>query len=47
MLFGNGIAVGKCIEDVNNLDLAPTFLSILGLDIPIEMEGRVLREAFE
>ena len=30
-----------------NVDFAPTFLSLLGLEIPGSMEGRVLREAFE
>jgi predicted AlkP superfamily pyrophosphatase or phosphodiesterase len=29
-----------------NVDLAPTFLTMLGLTVPASMEGRVLREAF-
>jgi arylsulfatase A-like enzyme len=29
-----------------NVDLAPTFLTMLGLAVPASMEGRVLNEAF-
>ena len=29
----------------SNVDFAPTFLHLLGLDIPSSMQGRVLREA--
>lgn len=46
IIYGNGIARGGKIEDVNNLDIAPTLLTILGLPVPPEMKGRVLSEAF-
>jgi hypothetical protein len=46
MMYGPGIARGGLIRECNNLDLAPTMLTLLGLDVPIEMEGRVLEEAF-
>ncbi len=29
-----------------NVDFAPTFLSLLGIDVPSSMQGRVLSEAF-
>ena len=29
-----------------NVDFSPTFLSLLGLEVPSSMQGRVLREAF-
>ena len=29
-----------------NVDFAPTFLSALGLDVPVSMQGRVMSEAF-
>jgi arylsulfatase A-like enzyme len=32
--------------DANIVDIAPTALAALGLRVPIDMEGRVLREAF-
>ncbi|MCW5962203.1 MAG: alkaline phosphatase family protein [Pyrinomonadaceae bacterium] len=46
MIYGNGIKAGEKIDGVNNLDIAPTLLSLLGLTVPPEMTGRVLTEAF-
>ncbi|CAN5451374.1 hypothetical protein BH20ACI1_BH20ACI1_18290 [soil metagenome] len=46
IIYGNGIRRGGKIEDVNNLDIAPTLLTILGLPVPTEMKGRILSEAF-
>jgi hypothetical protein len=46
MLYGSGIKQGGYIEECNNLDIAPTLLTLLGLPVETEMKGRVLREAF-
>ncbi|HEX5734115.1 MAG TPA: alkaline phosphatase family protein [Blastocatellia bacterium] len=46
MMYGPGVERGGYIPECNNLDLAPTLLTMLGLDIPVEMRGRVLEEAF-
>ena len=46
LLYGPGIRRGGRISECNNLDIAPTLLSLLGLPIPIGMTGRVLQEAF-
>lgn len=46
IIYGNGVKRGNKIEDVDNLDIAPTLLTILGLPVTPEMKGRVLREAF-
>ena len=46
MMYGPGVERGGYISECNNLDLAPTLLTLLGLDVPVEMTGRVLEEAF-
>lgn len=46
MLYGAGIKRGEHIAESNNLDIAPTLLTLLGLPVQTEMKGRVLREAF-
>lgn len=46
ILYGHGIKRGVQINDCNNLDIAPTLLTLLGLPIPAVMEGRPLNEAF-
>jgi arylsulfatase A-like enzyme len=47
MIYGSGIRAGGRIADCTNLDIAPTLLTVLGLEVPEEMTGRVLSEAFE
>ena len=44
VLSGRGIASGRRIGRVHNLDIAPTILHLLGLELP-GLEGRVLTEA--
>jgi hypothetical protein len=46
MLYGAGIQRGKELAACNNLDIAPTLLDLLGLRAPVDMQGRVLEEAF-
>jgi hypothetical protein len=46
IMRGPGVRRGGFISECNNLDIAPTLLSILGLSVPVEMKGRVLEEAF-
>ena len=46
IMHGPGMRRGGFISECNNLDIAPTLLSILGLSVPVEMKGRVLEEAF-
>lgn len=46
VLYGPGIRRGGHIAECNNLDIAPTLLTLLGLPVPAEMKGRVLKEAF-
>ncbi len=41
MIYGKGIP-SAFIEETNNLDIAPTILSLLGLKTPAEMKGRSL-----
>jgi hypothetical protein len=47
MLYGPGIRPGERIGECTNLDIAPTLLTLLGLPVPEEMIGRVVREAFD
>jgi hypothetical protein len=42
LVYGRGIARGKLLPACSNLDLAPTFLSLLGLPQPQPMRGRIL-----
>ncbi|HKP86185.1 MAG TPA: alkaline phosphatase family protein [Blastocatellia bacterium] len=46
MLYGPGIRRGGRVAECDNLDIAPTLLSLLGLKAPLEMKGRVLDEVF-
>jgi hypothetical protein len=42
LVYGPGIRRGGHIATCDNLDLAPTLLTLLGLPVPPEMKGRVL-----
>jgi Type I phosphodiesterase / nucleotide pyrophosphatase len=46
ILYGAGVRSGRSIAESNNLDIAPTLLTLMGLPVPEEMKGRVLSEAF-
>jgi hypothetical protein len=46
ILYGPGVRRGVHIAEANNLDIAPTLLTLLDLPVPEEMKGRVLNEAF-
>jgi hypothetical protein len=47
LIRGAGIRRGAQIGECTNLDLAPTMLHLLGIEIPAHMRGRVLEEALE
>jgi predicted AlkP superfamily phosphohydrolase/phosphomutase len=47
MLFGHGVKSGFALEKAHIVDLAPTILAYLGIPIPRDMDGRVLKEPFE
>jgi hypothetical protein len=47
ILSGPGVTPGTHLENANIMDLAPTILHTLGLDVPSDLDGRVLMEAFE
>jgi predicted AlkP superfamily phosphohydrolase/phosphomutase len=46
LAHGSGIARGATVtaEEASGMDVAPTILELLGVPVPAEMEGRVLRE---
>jgi hypothetical protein len=46
VLSGAGVAAGKRIGHVHNVDVAPTIAALLGFEMP-NVEGRVLREALQ
>ena len=46
ILYGAGVRAGRPLDEANNLDIAPTLLTLMGLPVPEEMKGRVLSEAF-
>lgn len=46
-MCGPGIAKGKQVYGATLLDIAPTALTILGLPVGADMDGRVLTEAFD
>jgi hypothetical protein len=46
LLYGAGVKPGSRIKKCDNFDITPTILSLLGLQTPKEMKGRVLSEAF-
>jgi predicted AlkP superfamily phosphohydrolase/phosphomutase len=46
ILNGPGVRKGVTLDKANIMDVAPTVLSYMGLDVPGHMDGHVLREAF-
>jgi predicted AlkP superfamily phosphohydrolase/phosphomutase len=46
IVYGPGIKKGEIIEKAKIIDVAPTILHILGIPIPSDMDGRVLKEIF-
>lgn len=47
MAYGPDIKPANKINDVSILDLAPTTLHLTGIDVPDDMDGRVLKEIFK
>ena len=47
IIHGRTIRKGWRVEKAAITDLAPTILHILGIAIPLNMDGRVISEAFE
>ena len=47
MAGGPGISRGQDLERLSILDIAPTLLHSLGLEVPVDFEGRVIERAFE
>lgn len=45
--YGQDIKRGITIENARIIDLAPTILHIMGVPIPKDMDGRVLKEIFD
>ncbi len=45
ILYGASVRRGVRIPEANNLDIAPTLLTLMGLPVPEEMKGRALSEA--
>ena len=47
LVYGAGVRAGARVGECDNLDLAPTLLTLLGVPVPDGLKGRVLAEAFE
>jgi len=45
-LFGSGIKENHLINGIEITDLAPTILSLLGMPIPEDIDGKVLKDAY-
>jgi arylsulfatase A-like enzyme len=45
-LWGPGVKPGHRLSQTSIVDLAPTILALLGVEIPRDMDGRVLEDAF-
>jgi hypothetical protein len=46
LVWGKGIRPGVELENVTNLDILPTVLSLMGIAVPAHLPGRVLSEAW-
>jgi hypothetical protein len=46
IMAGAGVRPGVALEDASILDLTPTILHAMGVAVPHDLDGRVLREAF-
>lgn len=46
IIQGKGIKPGTPVDKVELIDLAPTILHIMGIPIPLDLDGRVLQECF-
>ena len=44
---GPGIKKNNVIKDANIIDMAPTILYVMGLDIPSDMDGQIVKDIFE
>jgi len=46
LAYGENIRRGIIVEKAHITDLAPTILNIMGVEVPVHMDGRVLQEIF-
>jgi arylsulfatase A-like enzyme len=46
-LMGEGIRENEIITGAQIIDVAPTILHLLGLSVPVDMDGRVLEQALQ
>lgn len=46
LLHGPGVRAGHALPQAEIVDLTPTILSVLGVPVPGDMDGEVLRDAF-
>jgi predicted AlkP superfamily phosphohydrolase/phosphomutase len=47
ILAGAGVKPGTQLESASILDLTPTILHTMGVEVPEDLDGRVLKEAFD
>jgi arylsulfatase A-like enzyme len=45
VISGAGIASGKVIDDIQNIDITPTMARLLGIPFP-DADGKVIEAAF-
>jgi predicted AlkP superfamily phosphohydrolase/phosphomutase len=45
-VWGPGVKAGSEIDGAHIMDVAPTVLAVMGLPVPVEMDGRVLSDIF-
>ena len=46
LAYGENIRPGVIVDKAHITDLAPTILNIMGVEVPVHMDGRVLQEIF-